>query len=83
MATRKQRSAVNQNNLEATAEAEIERFLELYRAGKVRGAVISFTDEDGRSEHKLMGSFAEDIGAAMDQARRLDLILSRRFFSGD
>ncbi|SCU75539.1 hypothetical protein CNECB9_2370113 [Cupriavidus necator] len=31
----------------------------------------------------LMDSFAEDIGAAMDQVRHLDLALSRRFFSGD
>lgn len=79
--TRKQRSAVNQQNRD-TAEAEIERFLERRRAGKLRGAVISFVDEDGKSEHMLLDSFAEDIGAAMDQVRRLDVTLSRRFFSG-
>ena len=78
--TRKQ-SAVNQQN-RGTAEAEIERFLELRRSGKLRGAVISFVDEDGKSEHMLLDSFAEDIGAAMDQVRRLDVTLSRRFFSG-
>lgn len=80
--TRKQQNAaVNQNR--DTADAEIERFLDLYRAGKIRGAVLSFTSEDGKSEHKLMGSFAENIGAAMDQVGRLDVALSRRFFSGE
>ncbi|NOV25903.1 hypothetical protein E5S69_20585 [Cupriavidus necator] len=79
--TRKQRNAVNQNRDNTTADAEIEKFLQLYREGKVRGAVISFTDEDGKMKHKLMGSLAEDISAAMNQVRRLDLAVSRRFFS--
>lgn len=78
--TRKQ-NAVNQNH-ETEADAEVDRFLDLRRAGKLRGAVISFVREDGRSEHMLLDSFAEDIGAAMDQVRRLEQAVSRRFFSG-
>ena len=79
--TRKQRSAVNQNH-ETEADAEVDRFLELRRTGKLRGAVISFIREDGRSEHMLLDLFAADIGAAMDQVSRLEQTVSQRFFSG-
>lgn len=84
--TRKQQSsnAVNQNREATTAaEAEIESFLDSYRAGNVRGAVITFIGEDGKEKHMLLGSLAENLSAAMDQVKSLDVALSRRFFSGD
>ncbi|SOY56838.1 hypothetical protein [Cupriavidus taiwanensis] len=73
---------VNQQNRGTAADAEVDRFVERRRTGKLRGAIISFINEDGRPEHMLLDSFAEDIGAAMDQVKHLDVTLSRRFFSG-
>ena len=72
---------VNQSQqAESEAIAEFENFLELYRQGKVKGAILSYQTEDGESKHHLMGRFAACMGAAMDQVRDLDWKLARRFF---
>lgn len=64
---------VNNEDVEA-----LEKFLQAYREGKIRGVVLTYETDEG-PEHKLMGQYADDLLAASNQVRRLDLALNRHF----
>lgn len=61
----------------------LEKVLRDYSEGKLPGLVLSYRTEDGGSKHQLLGEFADDLMAAIDQVRRLDVALNRHFLRPD
>lgn len=57
----------------------LEQLLRDFSAGKVSGVVLTYQTEDGGNKHQLVGEFADDLMAAIDQVRRLDVALNRHF----
>lgn len=61
----------------------LEQLLEDFKAGKVSGVVLTYQTADGASKHQLMGEFADDLLAACNQVRKLDVALNRHFLRPD
>ena len=61
----------------------LDQFIRDYREGKVRGLALTYETENGSSEHRLLGEYADNLVAAANQVRRLDLALNRHFLRGD
>lgn len=61
----------------------LEQLLEDFRAGKVSGLALTYETIDGESRHQLMGDYADDLMAATNQVRRLDVALNRHFLRSE
>lgn len=61
----------------------LEQLLEDFREGKVSGVVLTYQTSEGGSKHQLIGAYADDLMAATNQVRRLDVALNRHFLSPD
>ena len=57
----------------------LEQLLKDFREGRIRGIALTYRTEDGESEHQLVGEFADNPMAAINQVRRLDVALNRHF----
>lgn len=62
----------------------LEQFVRNYREGKVRrGVILTYETDDGRSVHKIIGDYADDLAAAASQVARLDVALNCLSFCSD